>query len=74
VIPRAYITHWSTGAPWPCAQQVEQDLILSQLIVEIANRELQVPPGEAVIDVLAASHAYALGRTSHRAAMRCDAR
>jgi predicted nucleotidyltransferase component of viral defense system len=40
VIPRTEITHWSAGAPWPSDLQVEQDLILSRLIVEIANHDL----------------------------------
>ena len=40
MIPQAQITHWAAGAPWPTRQQVEQDLILSRLIVEIANHPL----------------------------------
>jgi predicted nucleotidyltransferase component of viral defense system len=40
VIPQDYITHWSTGAPWPSELQIEQDLVLSRLIVDIANHEL----------------------------------
>lgn len=40
MIPRPYITEWSTRAPWPGEPQVEQDLILSRLIVEIANDKL----------------------------------
>lgn len=40
MIPAAHITHWAAGAPWPTRQQVEQDLILSRLIVEIANDPL----------------------------------
>jgi predicted nucleotidyltransferase component of viral defense system len=40
VIPQAYITEWSTQAPWPAEIQIEQDLILSRLIVEIASDEL----------------------------------
>lgn len=36
----AYITEWSASAPWPDPVQVEQDLILSRLIIEIANNEL----------------------------------
>ena len=39
MIPRTEITHWSAGAPWPSELQVEQDLVLSRLIVEIANHE-----------------------------------
>jgi predicted nucleotidyltransferase component of viral defense system len=40
VIPQPYITEWSAHAPWPSDSQIEQDLILSRLIVEIANDEL----------------------------------
>jgi predicted nucleotidyltransferase component of viral defense system len=40
LIPAAYITAWSKRAPWPYPYQVEQDLILSRLMVEIATDEL----------------------------------
>lgn len=40
MIPRAFITHWSARAPWPSELQVEQDLVLSRLIVAIADHEL----------------------------------
>jgi predicted nucleotidyltransferase component of viral defense system len=40
VIPAAHITHWAAGAPWPTRQQVEQDLILSRLIIEFARHPL----------------------------------
>lgn len=40
MIPAAHITHWAAGAPWPTRQQVEQDLILSRLIVEFARHPL----------------------------------
>jgi len=40
VIPRAFITAWSRGVPWPTETQVEQDLILSRLIVDIADHDL----------------------------------
>jgi predicted nucleotidyltransferase component of viral defense system len=40
VIARDYITQWSAGAPWPERQQIEQDLILSRLILEIAGDPL----------------------------------
>jgi predicted nucleotidyltransferase component of viral defense system len=40
VIPAPYITEWSARAAWPSESQVEQDLILSRLIVEIAGDEL----------------------------------
>ncbi len=35
MIPMAYITQWRQIAPWPDDMQVEQDLILSRVIVEI---------------------------------------
>ncbi|MEX0826851.1 MAG: nucleotidyl transferase AbiEii/AbiGii toxin family protein [Acidimicrobiia bacterium] len=37
MIPRAAITAWGTTVPWPTVEQIEQDLLLSRLIVEIAN-------------------------------------
>ena len=37
MIPTLAITAWSVTAPWSTRGQVEQDLILSRLIVEIAN-------------------------------------
>ncbi len=37
MIPRAAITEWGRTVPWPTVEQVEQDLVLSRLIVEIAN-------------------------------------
>jgi hypothetical protein len=40
VIPQPYITEWSTHASWPSESQIEQDLILSRLIIEIASDEL----------------------------------
>ncbi len=40
MIPNAFITAWAARAPWPYPYQVEQDLILSRLMVEIANDEL----------------------------------
>ena len=43
MIPQAYITAWAMTAPWPTDTQIEQDLILSRLIVEIANHELLGP-------------------------------
>jgi predicted nucleotidyltransferase component of viral defense system len=36
MIPRASIIAWSATAPWPSEDQVEQDLIVSRLLVEIA--------------------------------------
>jgi predicted nucleotidyltransferase component of viral defense system len=40
LIPQAFITHWGNRAPWPTETQIEQDLILSRLIVVIANHDL----------------------------------
>lgn len=37
MIPRSAITEWSQLAPWPAVDQVEQDLVLSRLIVELAR-------------------------------------
>lgn len=38
MIPRDYLTAWSIKrAPWPSENQVEQDLIISRLLVEIAS-------------------------------------
>lgn len=38
MIPQAFITEWQARAPWPQPVQVEQDLILSRLMIEIATR------------------------------------
>lgn len=38
MIPQAFITEWQARAPWPQSFQVEQDLILSRLMIEIATR------------------------------------
>lgn len=38
MIPQAFITEWQARAPWPQPSQVEQDLILSRLMIEIATR------------------------------------
>ncbi|HEY8311852.1 MAG TPA: nucleotidyl transferase AbiEii/AbiGii toxin family protein [Gemmatimonadaceae bacterium] len=40
MIPRAYLTEWGVLAPWPTVTQIEQDLILSRLIAEIAAHPL----------------------------------
>ncbi|HEX3391471.1 MAG TPA: nucleotidyl transferase AbiEii/AbiGii toxin family protein [Solirubrobacteraceae bacterium] len=40
MIAQAYLTEWAARAPWPQQTQIEQDLILSRLIVEIANHDL----------------------------------
>ena len=37
MIPAAYITDWGNTVGWPTIDQVEQDLLLSRLIIEIAN-------------------------------------
>jgi len=33
----AFITAWSPQVPWPTLRQVEQDMLLSRLIIELAN-------------------------------------
>lgn len=40
MIPAASITSWARGAPWPSPDQVEQDLLLSRLICEIASHPM----------------------------------
>lgn len=40
MIPQAAITYWSRRVPWPNPDQVEQDLVLSRLICEIADHPL----------------------------------
>ena len=40
MIPRAALNAWSQRAPWPNPLDVEQDLVLSRMIVEIANHPL----------------------------------
>lgn len=37
MIPTAFVTAWSTRAPWPSPAQVEQDLLLSRVLIEIYN-------------------------------------
>lgn len=37
MIPSAYIQAWSAKAPWPAAQQVEQDLIISRALCDLFN-------------------------------------
>ena len=39
MISPADITAWSERAPWPLPDQVEQDLVLTRLMIEIANHE-----------------------------------
>lgn len=40
MIPRANITAWRNTAPWPDNAQVEQDLVLSRVMVEMFNRPI----------------------------------
>ncbi len=40
MITEADLAHWQQHVPWPTLEQVEQDLVLSRLIVEIANHPL----------------------------------
>lgn len=47
MIPSAFITEWRTRVPWPESYQVEQDLILSRLMVEIANNIAETTPFKA---------------------------
>jgi predicted nucleotidyltransferase component of viral defense system len=35
LIPPAYVTEWREHAPWPSDDQVEQDLIISRVLVEL---------------------------------------
>ena len=35
MIPQAYITEWQNQAPWQSDDQIEQDLIISRIIVEL---------------------------------------
>ncbi|MGH7870171.1 MAG: nucleotidyl transferase AbiEii/AbiGii toxin family protein [Candidatus Dormibacteraceae bacterium] len=37
MIPNPAITEWGNVRPWPTRTQIEQDLLLSRLIIEIAN-------------------------------------
>ncbi len=39
MIPQAFITEWQSRVPWPEPYQIEQDLILSRLMIEIAQNE-----------------------------------
>jgi len=40
MIPRACVVDWRTVAPWPRAEQVEQDLVLSRALVALFERPL----------------------------------
>lgn len=43
MIPQAAITAWAARAPWPTPSGIEQDLILSRLMIEIASDDLLGP-------------------------------
>jgi predicted nucleotidyltransferase component of viral defense system len=43
VIARAYLSEWASRAPWSEETQIEQDLLLSRLMVEIASDEVLGP-------------------------------
>lgn len=40
MIPRGAVTEWQARVPWPQPYQVEQDLILTRLMIEISQHEL----------------------------------
>jgi predicted nucleotidyltransferase component of viral defense system len=40
MIPKAFITHWRTVAPWISDLQVEQDLIISRALIELYSSKL----------------------------------
>ena len=40
MIPERQLTQWFSKVGWPRVEQVEQDLLLSRLIVEIANNSV----------------------------------
>ncbi len=39
MIPRAYVIEWQNTAPWVADEQIEQDLILSRILVEFYQNE-----------------------------------
>lgn len=39
MIPRAFIMEWQHTAPWPGDEQIEQDLILSRILVELYQND-----------------------------------
>ena len=39
MIPQAYITEWQNKAPWQSDDQIEQDLIISRIIVELYSND-----------------------------------
>lgn len=43
MIPPAFLAAWARRAPWPTQTQIEQDLILSRFMVEIANHAVLGP-------------------------------
>jgi len=40
MIPQAYISHWQQQAPWPDANMVEQDLVISRALVAMFQQPL----------------------------------
>lgn len=40
MIPRAYIDHWRSNAPWPSDAQVEQDLVIMRMLVMMFRDEM----------------------------------
>ena len=40
MIPQAHIAHWRTQVPWVSPENVEQDLVLSRLIADVARHPL----------------------------------
>lgn len=39
MIPKPSITRWQKNAPWKRFSQIEQDLVISRVLVEIFNDE-----------------------------------
>ena len=39
MIPKPYIAQWKDHAPWNAFEQVEQDLVISRVLVEIFSDE-----------------------------------
>ncbi|MEY3733927.1 MAG: hypothetical protein RL347_1286 [Actinomycetota bacterium] len=40
MIPAAFVTAWSAQAPWPTPAQIEQDLLLSRVLIEMYQDDL----------------------------------
>ena len=59
MIPRDYITEWRAEAPWVQDFQVEQDLVISRVLVEIFSHPL-------LHEALAFRGATALYKLHHR--------